>query len=203
MEVNNIIKERREQLGLTLKEVAKACEVSESTVSRWESGDIENMKRNRIVKLANILRISPEVIMGWDDGNSIPRPTRIPVLGSIAAGVPIAMITDIVDWEEIDEKTSSRGEIFALRISGDSMEPKISNGDVVLVRSQEDVESGDVAVVSVNGDDATCKRVRKYKDGLELIPMNPTHEPIFFSAEEVEQLPVRILGKVIELRAKF
>ena len=83
------------------------------------------------------------------------------------------------------------------------MEPRIVSGDVVIVRQQDDAESGDIVIVSVNGDDATCKRLRKYKDGIELVPSNPSYSPIFFSNEEIVAKPVKILGKVIELRGKF
>ena len=83
------------------------------------------------------------------------------------------------------------------------MEPRISEGDVVIVRQQNDVESGDVAIVLVNGDDATCKRVVKHEHGLTLISFNPMHPPKFYTEQEVEQLPVQIIGRVMELRAKF
>ena len=128
---------------------------------------------------------------------------RIPVLGRVAAGVPISMVEDIVDYEEINDKIASLGEIFALRIQGDSMEPRMLNGDVVIVHQQPDAESGDIVIASVNGDDATCKRLRKYRDGIELVPINPAYSPMYFSNDDIENLPVKILGKVIELRGKF
>ena len=128
---------------------------------------------------------------------------RIPVLGRVAAGIPIEMVEDVIDWEEIDDTTAKLGAIFALSIKGDSMEPRIVSGDVVIVRQQDDAESGDIVIVSVNGDDATCKRLRKYKDGIELVPSNPSYSPVFFSNEEIVAKPVKILGKVIELRGKL
>lgn len=128
---------------------------------------------------------------------------RIPVLGRVAAGIPIEMVEDVIDWEEIDDATAKLGAIFALSIKGDSMEPRIVSGDVVIVRQQDDAESGDIVIVSVNGDDATCKRLRKYKDGVELVPSNSSYSPIFFSNEEIVTKPVKILGKVIELRGKM
>ena len=203
MEVKDIIKNERIKAGLTMKAVANIVGVSEGTVSRWESGDIENMKRDKIVALANALNISPAVIMGWVDTQAERCRKRVPVLGRVAAGVPIAMVEDVIDWEEIDEETAKRGEIFALRISGDSMEPRILNGDVVIVRQQDDADNGDIVIATVNGDDATCKRIRKYKDGIELIPLNPAYSPLFFSNEEIREKPVTIIGKVIELRGKF
>ena len=124
-------------------------------------------------------------------------------LGRVAAGLPIEAVENIIDTEEISEELSKTGEFFGLQIHGNSMEPKFSEGDVVIVRKQEDAESGDIVIATVNGTDATCKRLRKYRDGIELISTNPSYEPMFFSAEEIEQKPVRIIGRVVELRAKF
>ena len=95
------------------------------------------------------------------------------------------------------------GEFFGLQIHGNSMEPKFSEGDVVIVRLQDDAESGDIVIAMINGDDATCKRLRKYRDGIELISTNPSYEPMFFSNEDIEKKPVKIIGRVVELRAKF
>lgn len=127
----------------------------------------------------------------------------INVLGRVAAGIPIKAVTDIIDTEEIPEEMARTGEFFGLQIHGDSMEPKFSEGDVVIVRQQDDAESGDIVIAMINGDDATCKRLRKYRDGIELISTNPSYEPMFFSNEDIEKKPVKIIGRVVELRAKF
>lgn len=127
----------------------------------------------------------------------------INVLGRVAAGIPLEAIEDIIDTEEISSELAKTGEFFGLQINGDSMEPKFSKGDVVIVRRQSDAESGDIVIALINGDDATCKRLRKYRDGIELISTNPTYKPMFFSNDEIENKPVKIIGKVVELRAKF
>lgn len=130
--------------------------------------------------------------------------TRIPVLGEVAAGIPIEAIQDIVDHEEIDAALAATGEFFGLRIKGSSMEPRIREGDVVIVRRQEDAETGDTAVVLVNGDSATVKRIKKEPDGgIWLIPNNPAYDSRHFSPAEIRDLPVNIIGKVVELRGKF
>lgn len=205
MQIKDLIKSRRIEMNYTMKELAEKVGVSEGTISRWESGDISNMRRDKIVSLAKTLRISPAAIMEWDEQvqETKSNSTRIPVLGRVAAGIPIEMVEDVIDWEEIDDATAKLGTIFALSIKGDSMEPRIVSGDVVIVRQQDDAESGDIVIVSVNGDDATCKRLRKYKDGIELVSSNPSYSPIFFSNDEIIAKPVKILGKVIELRGKF
>ena len=127
----------------------------------------------------------------------------VPVLGDVAAGIPIEAITDIVDYEEIDAAMASSGEHFGLRIKGSSMEPRMMEGDVVIVRKQETAETGDTVVVLVNGDSATVKKIKIGSDGVSLIPTNPAYDVQFYSAQDVERLPVRVIGKVVELRAKY
>ena len=131
------------------------------------------------------------------------RGVRVPVYGNVAAGIPIEAITEIEDYEEISQEMAAKGEYAALRIHGDSMEPRMAEGDVVIVRIQETIESGETAIVMVNGCDATCKKVMRTPDGITLIATNPKYAPMFYSNKQIEELPVRIWGKVVELRAKF
>ncbi len=127
----------------------------------------------------------------------------ISVLGRVAAGIPIEAVEEVIDTEEITEEMARTGDFFGLKIKGDSMIPNICDGDVVIVRQQNDAENGEIVIATVNGTDATCKRLRKYKGGIELIANNPTYEPLDFSNQEIEEKPVRIIGKVVELRRKF
>ena len=129
---------------------------------------------------------------------------KIPVLGTVVAGLPMEAIENIVDYEEITPALAAQGEFFALRIKGQSMEPRICEGDVVIVKKQEDIESGDTAIVLVNGDEATVKKVKKTEEGITLIANNiAVYSPHFYSNKEIEELPVRIIGKVVELRGKL
>ena len=128
---------------------------------------------------------------------------KIPVLGKVPAGVPVEAVEDIIDYEEITVEMAKDGEFFGLQIKGDSMEPRICAGDVVIVRKQDDAESGDLVVAMINGNEATCKRLMKYKDGIRLMPNNPTYEPLYFSNKEIEEKPVKIIGKVVENRQKY
>ena len=141
------------------------------------------------------------------NGNAAPTSTGgkwIPVLGDVAAGIPIEAIEDIVDYEEIDAALAATGDFFGLRIKGSSMEPRIREDDVVIVRKQDDADTGDTAVVMVNGDSATVKRIKKEPDGsLVLIPNNPAYDAQHFSPAEIVDKPVHIIGKVVELRGKF
>ena len=127
----------------------------------------------------------------------------INILGRVAAGIPINAVEEIIDTEEITEELARTGSFFGLKIKGDSMTPNICDGDIVIVRQQDDAESGDIVIATINGDEATCKRLRKYKQGIELISNNPSYEPFEFSNEEILNKPVKIIGKVVELRRKF
>lgn len=206
MNINNILKNRRIELGLTMKEVATAVGVSEATVSRWESGDIANMKRDKIAKLATTLKVSPSVVMGWEDS---PTPKHkvgvsIPIVGTIVAGMPVDAYEDILGYEEISAALAKTGDFVCLRVRGDSMSPKIEASDLVIVRLQSDVDSGDVAVVKINGDETTLKKVQKSEAGITLIAYNPAvYEPHFYNNEEIENLPVVVCGKVVEMKRTF
>ena len=131
------------------------------------------------------------------------RGVTINVLGNVAAGIPIEAIEDIIDTEEISEELAKTGSFFGLKIHGDSMEPRMFEGDVVIVRQQEDAESGDIVIAMVNGNDATCKRLLKYESGISLISLNQKYEPMMFTNEDIEEKPVKIIGKVVELRGKL
>lgn len=210
--VGRLIYNRRTELGLTQREVADYVGVSEATVSRWESGDIDNMRRDRIAKLSAVLRISPLDIMGIEPSPS-PAPAqpvtrytfRVPVLGRIAAGTPILAQQEIIDYEYIDERLNDGdSQYFCLVVDGKSMEPTIHDGDTIVVRVQSEVENGQIAVVLVDGEDATVKEVKESADGLTLIGHNvAVYRPHFYSRAEVSSLPVRIVGRVIRAISKF
>lgn len=202
------LKELREARGLSQYSFADAFGISQSTIGNWEAGKREP-NFDTMQRLADFFGVSVDYLLGRESApDGPPAPSRpgsqwIPVLGRVAAGTPIEAVEDILDYEEIDAQTAASGEYFALKIKGQSMEPKISDGDVVIVRKQDDCDSGDTAVVLVNGDEATVKRIKKEPAGIMLIPSNPAYEPKFYSNGEIDSLPVRIIGKVVELRAKF
>lgn len=213
--VGKLIYDRRTELGITQKEVADFVGVSEATVSRWESGHIDNMRRDRIAALSKILRMSPLAIMGIDDTdlstrlpNMVPidaRTFRVPIVGRVAAGRPIVADEEIIGYEYIDNKYSKDGhEYFGLRIVGKSMEPTIMDGDIVIVRRQNYVENGEIAIVLIDGEEATAKEVKESADGITLIGHNTAvYTPHFYSAQEVKNLPVQIIGRVVQSIRKF
>lgn len=209
MNIGEIIKQRRQELDLTLEQVGAAVGVTKSTVKKWEDGYIENMKRDKIALLSKVLMISPVTFITGEltrvSENSIEDKPHylVPVLGTVRAGIPMEAVENIIDYEEISEDMARQGEFFALQIKGDSMEPRICEGDVVIVRKQSDIDSGDTAIVLVNGEEATIKKVQKFDGGINLIPSNPSYDVRTYTNEQIEALPVQILGKVIELRGKF
>jgi repressor LexA len=204
MNIGNRIKARRKELGLSADDVATKLGKNRATVYRYESNAIENLPTSILEPLAKILETTPAALMGWEKMNHKKRSVKIPVLGRVAAGIPIETVEDIEDYEEIPETMAASGEFFALRIQGKSMEPRILDGDVVIVRKQEDIESGEIGVVVVNGSDATVKKVMKEENGIMLVATNQTiYPPKFYDKKAIEDLPVYILGRVVELRAKL
>lgn len=205
MTVGERIKEIRTKIGMSQVEFADKIDVSKQTLYKYENNIITNIPSDKIEAAAKIGGVTPAFLMGWDkiDKKHSNKGTIINVYGRVAAGIPLEMIEDIIDTEEIPEEMAKTGEFFGLQIHGDSMEPKISEGDIVIVRRQDDAETGDTVIATVNGTDATCKRLKKYRDGIELIATNPSYKPMFFSNEDIESKPVRIIGRVVELRAKF
>ena len=213
--VGKLIYDRRTEIGITQKEVADFVGVSEATVSRWESGHIDNMRRDRIAALSKILRLSPLAIMGIDDTdlstrlpNMVPiddHTFRVPIVGRVAAGRPIVADEEIIGYEYIDNKYSKDGhEYFGLRIVGKSMEPTIMDGDIVIVRRQNYVENGEIAIVLIDGEEATAKEIKESADGITLIGHNAAvYTPHFYSAQEVKNLPVQIIGRVVQSIRKF
>ena len=203
----NRIAELRKTANISQAKLGKIIGVAQNTVCNWENGNREPDQVS-LNKIADYFNVSVDYLLGRQATMDSPTPSVpgskwIPVLRAVAAGVPLEAIEDIEDYEEISPEMAASGDYFALRVKGDSMEPRIHTGDVVIVRRQCNCETGDMAVVLVNGDEATVKRIKKRPEGLMLIPNNPAYEPMFYSAEEVQKLPVQILGKVVELRAKF
>lgn len=205
MVIANNITRQLELHNRTQLDLAEYMGVSQATVSNWCKG-IKMPRMTKIDMICNYFDIKRSDLMNNKSEQvtrSIHKGVPIPVYGRVAAGIPLEMIEDVIDTEEIPEELAKTGSFFGLQIHGDSMEPKMSDGDIVIVRQQDDAETGDTVIATVNGTDATCKRLKKYRDGIELIATNPSYEPMFFSNEEIESKPVRIIGRVVELRAKF
>lgn len=195
------LKVLRKRAAMTQAEIAMRIGVDRSTYAKYENGQSEpNFEMAQ--KLASLFGVTVDFLIGSPPPEGASG-VWVPVLGDVAAGVPIEAVENIVDYEEIHTAMAATGEFFGLRVKGSSMAPRILEGDVVIVRKQDDAETGDTAVVLVNGDSATVKKIKKMPEGIQLIPTNPAYDPMYYTAAEVEALPVRIIGRVVELRGKF
>lgn len=197
------IKWLRERKNLTQEEVAERVGVTKATVSKWEKGDIENMKRDKIAKLSKVFEISPLELLGMDipkNAISVGDIVRIPVLGYITYGEPILADENVTEYREVFNNDLPKGNLFFLQAKDDSMEPKIPDGSYVMLRKQPDVESGEIAAVIVNGDnEATLKRVRKLDDIILLEALNEKYAPYIIN----ENNPARIIGKAVKVEYKL
>lgn len=200
MDLGNKIKNRRQELGLTLEEVGKIVGVSKSTVMKWETGYIENMRRDKIALLAKALKVSPLWIMGIDEPDILTYKTKkVPMLGEIAAGEPVLVAEQMAEYYvEVDEELQID---FCLKVKGDSMkDARINDGDVVFIRKQPSVENGEIAAVIID-DEVTLKRFYR-NDGLIMLkPENSKYQPLMYQAKDFKE--VRILGKAVMFQSKL
>ena len=210
MELQDVIRIRRKELGLSLEQIAQSCGVGKSIVAKWERGDVKNIRRDNLAALADVLHVSPLVLMEREE--FIPNPItdipgiiplepmgRIPLLGAIACGDPILAQENIEDY--IDLPRTIKAD-FALTCEGDSMiDAGIKDGDVVYIRSQPEVQNGQIAAVLVDGESATLKRFF-FNDGVvTLMAANQSYSPIVKAGSDVEQ--VRVLGLAVGLSRSF
>ena len=208
MEVKDIIREKRIELGMTMKQLADKVGVHEGTISRWESGEIANMKRDKILLLSQVLKIPLEVIMEWDGDrsdqwvyfNNVSSIAKrsYPLFDGIACGKPILMPDGIDVYVDVTVDVQAD---FILRCHGDSMVgARIQDGDLVFIRSQPTVENGEIAAVAID-DEATLKRF--YYDSesktVTLIAENPKYPPVVIGEESGKE--VRILGKAVAFQS--
>ena len=208
MDIGEKIKIARITRGLTQEELGNMIGVQKSAIAKYESGRVVNIKRTTLQKIADVLDMNPSDLIFDDYTTSLSDSgtatvKRIPVLGRVVARIPIDAIEEVLDWEEIPESLARTGEFFALQVKGDSMSPRIQEGDVLIVRQQNDADEGDIVIAQINGDTACVKRLLKQEDGIVLQSFNPAYSPMFFSKKAVNEKPVHIIGKVIENRQKF
>lgn len=204
MSIGELIHSKRKELNLTLEEVGKAVGVSKSTVKKWETGYISNMKRDKISLLANVLQIDPAKLIDNTNNNSdiekkysniIPvKKIKLPLLGEIACGKPIYADEQHEIYVDVD---NDYGADFCLKANGESMiNAGIDNGDIVLIKEMSMVNNGEIAAVIIE-DEATLKRVYYYPEKGKLIlnPENPLFEPLVYINEELNT--IRIIGKAV------
>ena len=203
MEQLDIVRRLCEEKGISIAQLEKILSYGNGSIAKSKT-----LRSDRVVDIAKYFGVTTDYILTGKNG-TLERvqlenePCVIKVLGRVAAGIPIEASEDVIGEEMITQKMAESGEYFGLRISGNSMEPEIHHGSIVIVRQQDDVENGDIAIVLINGGEATCKKIEKFDNGIMLVPFNKEYTEKFYTNEEIENLPVRILGKVVEQRKKY
>ena len=197
------LKNARMRSGLSQKLLAEQLHISQQAYAKYETG-ASSPNPEMLGRIAEILNVSTDELIGLGVTHRPKTKKSIPVLGQIPAGIPIEAIEDVLDYEDLSEREANDGfEYFGLRIKGNSMYPEYLDGDTIIVRRQDTADTGDDAVVMVNGNDATFKRIKRSADGIILMPINTTDfEPTFYSNHQIAALPLRILGICVELRRK-
>lgn len=204
MNTSEKIKHLRLSKGLSQETLGEMVGVKKAAINKYETGRVVNIKRTTLQKLADALGVSPADLL--DDSEAVHKSTgvSIPIVSSIVAGLPADVYEDPQGYEEISRELARTGEFICLKVKGDSMSPVIQDGDLVVIRSQQDVDSGDIAAVRINGDESTLKQVQKSEAGITLIAYNPSvYPPHFYSNKEIEELPIEIDGKVVEMKRIF
>lgn len=224
-EFSDRLKKAMSLKGMKQVDLCNKTGLDKALISNYLSGKYK-AKQDKLHKLAIALDVSEGWLMGYDvdidrewfeekDPSELnidnaryiettSKNIKIPVLGKVPAGIPIEAIEDILGYEELPASMLKNGEnYFALKVDGDSMYPDYKTGDIIIIRQQNDCNSGDDCVVMVNGDDATFKRVIKQEKSIILKPLNNEYEPYYFNEYEILTKPVKILGIAIEVRRKL
>jgi repressor LexA len=185
--------------NMSISEISRKSKISRQAIYKIINNQVNSITSDTINTLCSTINQSPEVLYSNEQKRT---GVKIPVLGTIPAGVPIEAIQEILDYEEISSDMAKKGEYFALKVKGDSMSPIITDGDVVIIKKQDNAESGKICVVMINGFDATLKEIKKEQTGIWILPKNPYCDftPKFFTNDEIINTPVRIIGVAVEIR---
>ena len=220
MYIGEIIKKYRTENELSQRAFASKTSLSPSYINTLEkiynpktgkpysvttdvAVELANAMNLKIEKLLNMLNNDQEFTLNEDKKVNNSNSTVVFIYGSIPAGIPMECIEDVIDTEEISSKLlKGNKEYFGLKVKGNSMEPDYIDGDTLILLKTDDCESGDDCVVMINGNDGTFKRVFKNENGIILQPLNPEYSPLVFTNEQIENLPVKIIGTVEEIRRK-
>lgn len=227
----NNLKLLRKKRGLGQVELSNMLGITQSSYSRYEAG-LRDIPTDILTKLVDIFGVTADEILGLNNDQQAPGwkvvqdpadprfpprlfPTEplpdldretalIPILGSVRAGYDNFAEENLEGYMTIDERLKAmHPEAYVLTVKGDSMEPEIKHGDIVICAPDVEIRNDDVAIICVNGDIGTVKRVRFEGGGLTLVPANPHYRKLHYSAEDVESYPVAVQSKVIEVRHRY
>lgn len=199
------IRQARLNANLTLEELAEKCQTTKQTIYKYEQGIVTNIPTDRIEQIASATGCSPEYLMGWGNTTTFPSGAlhvvkrALPVLGKIACGEPVA--SDQVTFDSVEEVPE--GADYALYAEGDSMTgARIYDGDLVFIRQQSQVDNGDIAAVSIDGE-ITLKRFYYYEETqtIQLMPENPAYRPMVFTGTELKL--IQVLGKAVSFKGEI
>ena len=199
MNMGERLKELRFKKGVTQEEVGKIISVSKATIMKYEKGLVENLKRSSIEKLAKYFNVTPSYLMCLEDANNIndnENKQLFPLLGVVKAGYNYLAIENIIGYVSIDKKLSDPENYFALKVTGDSMQPILYEDDIVIVHKQNDIDTGQIGIILIDDEEATVKKVMKYDDYIELIAFNSYYPPKKLD----RNCKFSIIGKVTEAR---
>ncbi len=180
--------------------LAERTGLNKGTISGYLSGKYAPKGKNASL-IAKALNVDVNYLLTGETEQEKPKAVKIPVLDKVVAGVPVYAEENIIDWEEISEDLSRRGDYFCLDVKGESMIPVMFPTDRLLVRKQNTIDSGQIAIVMVGMEEATCKKVMISDKGIQLYGFNTAvYEPHFYTNKEIRELPIRIIGRVVEVR---
>ncbi len=207
MNMGDRLKELRLKKGATQEEVGKVIGVAKATIMKYEKGLVENLKRSSIEKLAIYFGVAPSYLMCLDEPelDILGNPVKdIPILGSVKAGYDYLARENWIGTINVESSLiGDSQDYFALKICGDSMSPVLIEDDIVIIKKQDDFESGDIVVALINGNEATIKKAKKNDNSILLQPLNPSYEPLIFTYDEMKKIPVKIIGIVKQLKREF
>lgn len=188
----------------TLEEIGLKIGIkSKGTISKFMSGEIKNVKRSHVVNIANLFNVSPAWLAGLSNDkykDNTKSKQAFPILGMVKAGYNYLASENIIGYITIDEKLPDPENYYALKIVGNSMEPILFEDDIIIVHQQNDVENGQIAIILIDNEEATIKRVVKTETGIKLEAYNPYYQPREFNFKDMEKMPVKIIGRVTNAR---
>lgn len=205
MTVGDRIRQVRQEQDVTQQELADYIGVSKQAVYKYENNIVTNIPTDKVDAIAKRLKVSPAYLMGWEEQPEPKKPTIppgfepmpkmdwVPLVGRIACGTPITAEENVEQMVCVPSRWHST---FTLTCKGDSMEPRIHDGDLVAIRSQPEVEQGEIAAVRI-GDEATLKHVYLHENFIELRPENPAVESIILTKEKMNTVVIE--GKAVGL----
>jgi repressor LexA len=202
-DILNRIRYLRLQKAMKQEELSRVINVSQASLSGYENEKYEPDKKT-LLKLAAFFGVTVDYLLGIDtpaDCSKAPC-ANIPVYKNLRADAPNQFPREIYYYQPVGPYVGTEGEYFGLQVSGDSMEPRICEGDVIIARRQADADTGDIVIVQVGTEYAAVTELVKYESGITLVSLNHKYHPRSFTNDEISSLPVVIMGKAVELRRR-